>query len=116
MKNTRQVYSTEQGRMCPGCGKQKDKCICGEKSKSAKGDGVIRVRREVKGRKGKTVTTVSGVPLGADGLKELASKLKRKLGTGGAVKDGIIEIQGNHCDVIIAELKKEGYASKRAGG
>jgi translation initiation factor 1 len=77
---------------------------------------VVRVRREVKGRKGKTVTTVAGVPLPPDELKTLAAELKRRCGTGGSVKDGTIEIQGDHCDLLIAELQRRGHSVKRAGG
>jgi len=80
------------------------------------GDGIVRVRREVKGRRGKTVTTISGVPLPRDELRDLAAELKRRVGTGGSTKDGIIEIQGDHCDTLVEELRKRGYTVKRAGG
>ncbi|HEY5658414.1 MAG TPA: stress response translation initiation inhibitor YciH, partial [Myxococcota bacterium] len=70
----------------------------------------------VKGRRGKTVTTISGVPLSGDALRELAAELKRRCGTGGATKDGVIEIQGDHRDALIAELEARGYTVKRAGG
>ena len=76
----------------------------------------MRVRREVKGRKGKTVTTISGVPLDEDGLRELASDLKRHCGTGGSVKDGVIIIQGDHGDTLIPLIQKRGYVVKRSGG
>ena len=79
-------------------------------------DGIVRVRREVKGRKGKTVTTITGIPLDEERLHELASELKRQCGTGGSVKDGLIIIQGDHCDNLIALLQKKGYTVKRAGG
>jgi translation initiation factor 1 len=79
-------------------------------------DGIIRVQREVKGRKGKTVTTVSGFLLDDDELKLVAAQLKRKCGTGGSVKDGIIIIQGDHRDALLSELKKQGYTAKLAGG
>lgn len=81
-----------------------------------RGDGIVRVRREVKGRRGKTVTTISGVALGHDELRELASELKRRVGTGGSAKDGVIEIQGDHCDALIEELRARGHTVKRAGG
>ena len=80
------------------------------------GDGIARVRRETKGRGGKTVTTVSGVPLGEEALKDLASALKRRCGTGGALKDGVIEIQGDHVDLLLGELEKRGFKTKRSGG
>ena len=79
-------------------------------------DGIIRVQREVKGRKGKTVTTVSGFLLDDDELKLVTAQLKRKCGTGGSVKDGIIIIQGDHRDALLSELKKQGYTAKLAGG
>ncbi|MDX1650100.1 MAG: hypothetical protein R3263_09630 [Myxococcota bacterium] len=82
----------------------------------ASGDGVARVRREVSGRRGKTVTTVSGVPLDAEGLRALAAELKRRCGSGGAVKDGVIEIQGDHRDAVVEALEARGLRVKRAGG
>jgi translation initiation factor 1 len=95
-------------------------CACHKRAKSpgggAPGGGVVRVRREVKGRKGKTVTTITGVPLDEEGLNELASALKHQCGTGGSVKDGIVIIQGDHCDALISLLQKRGYTVKRAGG
>jgi translation initiation factor 1 len=77
---------------------------------------VVRVRREVKGRRGKTVTTLSGLPLPEEDLRELAAELKRRCGTGGSVKQGVIEIQGDHRDVLIGELESRGFHVKRAGG
>lgn len=109
------VYSTDAGRHCPDCGKPVGECICGQPQVPA-GDGIARVRRETKGRGGKTVTTVSGVPLAGDELKELASALKRRCGTGGALKDGVIEIQGEHVELLIAELEKRGFRAKKSGG
>jgi translation initiation factor 1 len=79
-------------------------------------DGVVRVRREIAGRRGKPVTTIHGLPLGEAALRELASELKRRLGTGGSAKDGVIEIQGDHRDAVIAELAARGYTAVRAGG
>lgn len=80
------------------------------------GDGIVRVRRETSGRRGKTVTTVLGVPLAEDGLRELAAALKRRCGSGGSAKEGKVEIQGDHRDAVIAELEARGYTVKRAGG
>jgi translation initiation factor 1 len=77
---------------------------------------VIRVRRETKGRGGKTVTTVSGVPFAGEALRDMASELKRRCGTGGTVKDGVIEIQGDHRETIVAELSRRGFNAKSAGG
>ncbi len=114
MNNSRLVYSTESGRVCPSCGHPANKCTC-KKKKTAKkqsiypNDGIVRIRREVKGRKGKTVTTVSGVPLEDKKLKQLAKTLKRLCGTGGTVKDGIIFIQGDHRETLLNEIEKQGY-------
>ena len=76
----------------------------------------MRVRRETKGRKGKTVTTVIGLPLAEAALRELAGELKRGCGSGGAAKGGVIEIQGDHADVLVEDLAARGYSVKRAGG
>lgn len=110
------VYSTERGLVCPVCRLPMVKCVCRKETPAPAGDGVVRVRRETKGRGGKTVTTVSGVPLAGDALRELASELKRRCGTGGTVKDGIIEIQGDHRETVAAELSRRGFTAKRAGG
>ncbi|MCY1290234.1 putative protein YciH [compost metagenome] len=109
------VYSTDSGRHCPDCGQPVGACIC-KQSLIPEGDGIARVRRETKGRGGKTVTTVSGVPLTGDELKELASALKKRCGTGGALKDGIIEIQGEHVELLLGELLKRGFKAKKSGG
>lgn len=79
-------------------------------------DGVVRVSRETKGRKGKGVTIITGVPLHPAGIAELAAQLKKKCGSGGTVKDGVIEIQGDHRDTIVEALAKLGWTVKRAGG
>jgi len=81
-----------------------------------KGDGIVRVGRETKGRKGKGVTVVTGVPLAGDALEELATRLKKRCGSGGTVDAGTIEIQGDHRDTLVAELGRLGYAVKRSGG
>lgn len=116
MKNSRLVYSTESGRMCPQCNQPIAECVCKSEKPVAAGDGTVRVRREVKGRKGKPVTTITGVPVDFDELKELATALKRSCGSGGSVKDGIIIIQGDKCDQVIDVLKQRGFTAKRAGG
>lgn len=114
--NSRLVYSSEAGRMCPKCGKPFKNCKCSEQTTTPAGDGIVRVSRETKGRKGKGVTLISGVPLDADALKQLGKKLKAKCGSGGTVKNGIIEIQGDHRDLVVEALKNEGFTAKRAGG
>ncbi|WP_207063446.1 translation initiation factor Sui1 [Motiliproteus sp. SC1-56] len=116
LKATGLVYSTEHGRMCPGCGEPKDACICGQEERLPEGDGIVRVSRETKGRKGKGVTLVRGVPLTASDLKQLARELKQRCGTGGSVKDGVIEIQGDQRDLLVSELEGRGFKVKRAGG
>lgn len=113
------VYSTEHGQTCPDCRQPIDACRCAEQAESdrlATLDGIVRLRRETSGRKGKGVTTVSGVPLATSELKALAKELKKRCGTGGAVKDGIIEIQGDHRDTLKAELEQRGFQVKLAGG
>ena len=110
------VYSTERGLVCPKCRLPMAKCRCGKEEPAPAGDGVVRVRRETKGRGGKTVTTVWGVPLGGEALRNLASDLKRRCGTGGTAKDGVIEIQGDHRETIVAELSRQGFTAKLAGG
>lgn len=112
------VYSTESGRACPACGKPVAACICREleQSKIPAGAGKVRVGRETKGRAGKGVTTVSGLPLAAAALEALAAELKKRCGSGGTVRDGVIEIQGEHRDTLVAELARRGYQPKRSGG
>ena len=112
----RTVYSSQQGRMCPHCGMAADRCVCRKNPRAPQGDGVVRVRREVKGRRGKTVTSISGVPLPESELRDLAGELKRRCGTGGSAKDGVIEIQGDHRDTLVGALEERGYTVKRAGG
>lgn len=80
------------------------------------GDGTVRVRRETSGRRGKIVTTISGVPLPDPELKALAGRLKKRCGGGGALKDGVLEIQGDHRDVVAQLLRAEGFVVKLAGG
>jgi translation initiation factor 1 len=110
------VYSTEHGRMCPECGRPKDECACRGAGAALPLDGVVRVRREIKGRAGKTVTTVNGLPLRGYALEALASELKRKCGAGGSVKDGVIVIQGDNRNTVIPFLEDRGYKVKQAGG
>jgi translation initiation factor 1 len=80
------------------------------------GGGRVQVRRETSGRRGKAVTTVTGVPLADDGLRELAGRLKKRCGVGGSVKGGVIELQGDHRDVVMDALRDAGYDAVRAGG
>ena len=110
------VYSSGRGRMCPRCGEPVARCTCTKNPRAPRGDNIVRVRREVKGRRGKAVTTLSGIPLPSDQLKELASELKRLCGTGGSAKDGVIEIQGDHRQALAEVLVERGYTVKQAGG
>ena len=91
-------------------------CVCNRNKRVSKSDGIIRVGRETKGRKGKGVTIITGLPLGLDKLQDLARELKQKCGSGGTVKDGVIEIQGDHRDLVVAELRTKGYAVTLSGG
>lgn len=109
------VFSTDAGRHCPDCSQPVDACTC-SRTAIPEGDGIARVRRETKGRGGKTVTTVTGVPLAEEPLKELASALKKRCGCGGSLKDGVIEIQGDHVELLLAELIKRGLKAKKSGG
>ena len=119
-RNASLVYSSDHGRVCPGCGQPATECSCATrpagKSKQPKGDGVVRVGRETKGRKGKGVTVVTGLPLGKEELRELAKRLKARCGAGGTVRNGMIEIQGEHRDAVVRALEAEGFAARRAGG
>lgn len=100
------VYSTEKGRIKP------EK----KQPEAPKGDGIVRVGRETKGRKGAGMTVITGIPLHPEGLKDLAKKMKQKCGTGGTVKGRTIEIQGDHRDLLVAELQTLGYTVKKSGG
>jgi translation initiation factor 1 len=111
------VYSTDGGRMCPDCRRSLASCNCkAQRSAAAQGDGTVRISRESKGRGGKAVTIVRGLPLDVVALAALAKRLRTACGAGGTVKDGIIEVQGDHCARLIELLTQEGWVVKRAGG
>ncbi len=110
------VYSTDAGRMCPKCRQPMADCICGKPRPAPAGDGIVRVSRETKGRKGKGVTLVKGLPVDEAELTRIGKQLKTACGSGGTVKDGVIEIQGDHCDAVMALLHKACWTVKRAGG
>jgi translation initiation factor 1 len=116
----RLVYSTDGGRVsiCPGCGQTYKRCRCDAPARGAnrKSDGIVRIMRDRKHRGGKTVTVITGVAASSEGLATLAQQLKKLCGSGGTVKDGVIEIQGDHCDKVQAKLQELGYRVKRAGG
>ena len=112
------VYRSDVGRICPGCQRPIAQCACKDaRGRSARpGTGVVRVSRATQGRGGKVVSVISGLPLGDAELAALAAELKKRCGAGGAVREGSIEIQGEHRDALVAELVKRGYAAKRSGG
>ncbi len=128
MMPDRLVYSSDNGRVntCPRCGKPYKQCRCDRfvtPDESAitlkpaiKNDGIARVMRDRKHRGGKTVTMITGIPVSEETLATLAQQLKKLCGSGGTVKDGVIEIQGDHCDKVMAKLTALGYKVKRAGG
>ncbi len=111
------VYSTDAGRMCPDCRHALLQCVCKQMDASrVLGDGAVRVQRETKGRGGKAVTVVRGLPLDATALAEVGKKLKAACGSGGTVKDGLVEVQGDHVERVMAWLQVQGYKPKRVGG
>ena len=109
------VYSTDSGRMCPDCRQPIAQCVCNATPLPVT-DGVVRVSRLTKGRGGRDVTVVKGLALDAAALTSLGKQLKTMCGSGGTVKDGVIEVQGDHCDRVIEALKGKGFVVKRAGG
>ena len=113
--NSNLVYSTDGGRTCPACRQPIAQCTCKAKS-VVTGDGVVRVSRETKGRGGKSVTLVKGLALDAMALAVLGKALRAACGAGGTVKDGVIEVQGDHCELVMEALRKQGYQPKRTGG
>jgi len=115
-RSSRLVYSTDQGRLCPGCEQPQQQCQCKQNSAPPVGDGIVRISRQTKGRKGKGVTLIVGIPLTADDLKILAKQLKKSCGSGGTVKDGVIEIQGDYREQLLPLLVKLGYQVKLSGG
>lgn len=123
MSNGNIVYSTDGGRVdyCPTCGLRREACICQKKSSNrpkapTPNDGIVRLQRDRKGRGGKTVTLITGVRGGPASIEQLATTLKRLCGSGGGVKDGVIEIQGDHRERLAAKLAQMGYTVKIAGG
>ena len=119
------VYSSDEGRLCPACGRPVAACSCAAERRRRRDGAVpgrsgpagpVRVGRQTKGRKGSGVTVITGLPLSAAELAELGAALKRRCGSGGTVKNGVIEIQGDHRDLLVAELTARGWPAKRAGG
>ncbi|HEV7431800.1 MAG TPA: translation initiation factor Sui1 [Steroidobacteraceae bacterium] len=112
------VYRSDVGRICAGCRRPIAQCACKDtRGKPARpGSGVVRVSRVTQGRGGKAVSVITGLPLEAAALAALARELKQRCGSGGTVREGMIEIQGEHRDTLVAELVQRGYAARRAGG
>jgi translation initiation factor 1 len=102
--------------MCPGCRQPLAQCVCSTAPARPPSDGVVRVSRETKGRAGKGVTVVRGLALDATALVAMGKQLKAACGSGGTVKDGTIEVQGDHCDRVMEALKNQGFVVKRSGG
>lgn len=110
------VYSTETGRMCPVCSQPVAQCLCKAVKTVPRSDGVVRVSLETKGRRGKGVTVIKGVPLDAVELASLGKQLRTACGSGGTCKEGVIEIQGDHRELVMQKLAPHGWVVKRAGG
>jgi translation initiation factor 1 len=109
------VYSTDGGRMCPACRLPVSACVCGKAKPSGAADGIVRVSRETKGRAGKGVTLVKGLAMEPAALAELGRRLKAACGTGGTVKDGVVELQGDHRAVVTGILREQGWSVKLSG-
>ncbi|WP_283789501.1 stress response translation initiation inhibitor YciH (plasmid) [Bermanella sp. WJH001] len=109
------VYSTETGRLCDGCEQPIDQCCC-KPASAPEGDGTVRVQREKKGRGGKTVTILSGIEGDKKVLSDLCKKLKKRFGSGGAVKNWTIELQGDLAEQSVKYLQELGFKAKQSGG
>lgn len=114
--NTNLVYTTAHGSNCPNCWHTIDACICDTDQPQQRSQGKIRIRRDKKGRRGKTVTIISDLPLSEKALLEMAAEFKRKCGTGGSVKNREILIQGDRGKELLQILEKKGYKAKISGG
>lgn len=115
-KRPKPVYSTnpEVAKRCPRCDNYP--CTCPPARSLPPAQQVAHIRRETKGRRGKTVTVVRNLQLTAEDLKSLSKQLKQACGAGGTVKEGDIEIQGDHRDQVAAILQEMGYRTKFVGG
>jgi len=119
------VYRSDIGRICPGCQRPVAQCVCKDTrgkpvrtgvESGGTGASAVRVVRQTAGRGGKAVTVITGLALGEPELAALAGELKRRCGSGGTVREGTIEIQGEHRDTLVAELLRRGFQAKRSGG
>lgn len=115
--SSRLVYSTETGRLCPVCQQVIGACTCAQaRQAGVTGNGKVTVSRQTKGRGGKCVTVVEQLALDAAALAQLGKQLRTQCGAGGTVRDGVIEIQGDHCDTVLRALLAAGHGAKRKGG
>jgi translation initiation factor 1 len=112
--NSRIVYTS--AALCPNCRRAVRECVCPKGAPGAASVRAVRVGRETKGRAGKGVTTITGLPLLKPEIEALAAELKKRCGSGGTVRDGVIEIQGDHRDLIVVALVKLGWPAKKSGG
>jgi translation initiation factor 1 len=112
--SSRPVYSTDQGRLCPDCGKAVNQCLCKQKKAANAGDGIARLRYETKGRGGKGVTVIADLGYDDEKLKALAKMLKARLSVGGSIKDGNIELQGDQRPAAAKLLREQGLTVKGA--
>lgn len=107
----RLIFTSDQGSMCPACRRPTDHCVC-KKDKGPRGDGKVRIALDKKGRRGKSVTLITGLALGDAELKSLAKELKKRCGGGGAVKNGAVEIQGDHRQAVAEFLEGKGISAR----
>ncbi len=112
------LHGSGSAPLCAVCGQPLGSCVCAsaQVAASTSSQQPVRIGRETKGRSGKGVTVISGLALPATELESLATELKKRCGSGGTVREGVIEIQGEHRDTLVAELKRRGISAKRAGG
>jgi translation initiation factor 1 len=113
---SRAVYSTDGGRLCPQCQRPLAQCVCGVARPASTGDGIVRIRRETKGRGGKAVTVIEGIPEQPERLKQICKQLKQRCGVGGSVKGDTLEIQGDQRTICHHQLSALGYQVKLSGG
>lgn len=117
MKQSTRVYSTDKGRLCPACAQSIDECCCARlAAQQLLGDGRVRVRLDTKGRNGKAVTQIEGLAMTLAEIESLAKHIKARCSSGGAVKNGVIEIQGDHRALVMSLLQAKGIQAKQAGG
>jgi len=114
--SSRPVYSTQSGRLCPGCACPVDSCSCRTRIPETFADGIVRIRRETKGRRGKAVTVISGLGGDSATLARMTSELKKHCGTGGSITDNTVEIQGDKRQQVKTWLEKQGFTVKLSGG